>query len=81
MIDWIIENFPDEELLVADRFDSAIIGIDETSMRIIYSTSKCIEILEENMSREEAIEFFYYNVKGSYVGEKTPIWCLDSESI
>jgi hypothetical protein len=81
MIDWIIENFPDEELLVADGFDSAIIGIDETSMRIIYSTSKCIEILEENMSREEAIEFFYYNVKGSYVGEKTPIWCLDSESI
>ena len=29
------------------------------------------------MSEEEAVEYFDYNVKGSYVGEKTPIWCLD----
>jgi hypothetical protein len=29
------------------------------------------------MNEEEAIEYFEYNVSGSYVGEKTPIWCED----
>jgi hypothetical protein len=27
------------------------------------------------MSYEDAIDYFYFNVSGSYVGEKTPIWC------
>ena len=77
MLDKIIEWFPEDEILKADGFDEAIIGIDEFSMRLIYSVSKCIEILCRDMSEEEAVEYFDYNVKGSYVGEKTPIWCLD----
>jgi len=77
MLDKIIEWFPEDEILKADGFDDAIIGIDEFSMRLIYSVSKCIEILCRDMSEEDAVEYFDYNVKGSYVGEKTPIWCLD----
>lgn len=77
MIDHIIENYPDEEFLKADGFDDAIIGVDETSMRLIYSVSKCLEILQEDMSEIDAIEHFTYNVSGAYVGEKTPIWCWD----
>lgn len=77
MLDNIVEWFPEDEILKADGFDDAIIGIDEFSMRLIYSVSKCIEILCRDMSEEEAVEYFDYNVKGSYVGEKTPIWCLD----
>ena len=77
MLDNIIEWFPEDEILKADGFDDAIIGIDEFSMRLIYSVSKCIEILCRDMSEEDAVEYFDYNVKGSYVGEKTPIWCLD----
>jgi len=77
MLDKIIEWFPEDEILKADGFDDAIIGIDEFSMRLIYSVSKCIEILSRDMSEEDAVEYFDYNVKGSYVGEKTPIWCLD----
>jgi hypothetical protein len=46
-------------------------------MRLIYSVSKCIEILEEDMSTEDAIEHFDYNVSAAYVGEQTPIWCYD----
>ena len=56
----------------------AIIGIDGSSMRLIYSISKCIQILSKDMSEEDAIEYFEYNVSGSYVGEKTPIWCIDN---
>ena len=74
----ILENYPDETFLKADGFDEAIIGVDENSMRLIYSVSKCIEILREDMSEEDALEHFYYNVSGSYVGDKTPIWCIDN---
>lgn len=77
MIDKIIEWFPEEEILKADGFDEAIIGIESDSMRLIYSVSKCIEILTKDMSEEEAVEFFDFNTKGSYVGDKTPIWCTD----
>lgn len=77
MIDKIIEQFPDEEILIADGFDEAIIGIDTVSMRLIYSVTKCISILclDEEMEIDDAIEHFEYNVRGSYMGEKTPIWC------
>jgi hypothetical protein len=30
------------------------------------------------MSEYDAIEHFEYNVINSYVGEKTPIWCVDN---
>ena len=77
MIDKILEWFPEEDILKADGFDDAIIGIDEHSMRLIYSISKCIEILSRDMTEEEAIEYFEFNVNGAYFGEKTPIWCRD----
>lgn len=77
MIEKIIECYEDETFLKATGFDEAIIGVDECSMRLIYSYSKCIEILKRDMSHDEAIEFFSFNVSGSYVGEKTPIWCMD----
>jgi len=79
MIENILEWFPEDELLFAEGFDDAVIGIEEASMRIIYSCSKCIDILIERdgMTEEEAMEFFDYNVSTAYVGEKTPIWCID----
>jgi hypothetical protein len=76
-LDKIIENFSDETFLMADGFDSAVIGYD-LNFRLIYSVKKCIDILiSEGMSEEDAFEHFDYNVAGSYVGEKTPIWCND----
>jgi hypothetical protein len=78
MLEIIIENYQDEEILKADGFDNAVIGIDTNSMRLIYSVQKCIEVLrEEGMDEIDAVEYFEYNVLGAYVGEKTPIWCND----
>jgi hypothetical protein len=77
MINKIIENYDDENFLKADGFDDAIIGVDEATMRLIYSVSKCINILMQDMNEEDALEHFNYNVSGRYVGEKTPIWCFD----
>ena len=77
MLEEILEYYPGEEILKADGFDDAIIGIDWDSLRLIYSVKKCINILAEHMSEEEAIEYFEYNVSSAWVGEKTPIWCFD----
>lgn len=78
MIDKIMDAYSDETFLKADGFDDAIIGVDENQMRLIYSVSKCIEILMKDMCQEDALEYFSYNVSGAYVGDKTPIWCQDN---
>ncbi len=65
--------------MFADGFDEAILGVDSSNERVIYSYRKCLEILMErdDMSKDEAIEFFAFNVIGSFMGEKTPIYCFD----
>lgn len=79
IVENIIENYGEVTFLKADGFDDAVIGYDEQSIRLIYSVSKCIEILiNDGLSFTDAYEHFYYNVKGSYMGEKTPIWCIDN---
>ena len=78
MLEEIVEYYQDEDILKADGFDDAVIGIDTQTMRLIYSVTRCVEILVlGGMDVDEAIEYFDFNVKGSYVGEKTPIWCDD----
>ena len=77
IIDEILDSYSDETFLRADGFDDAILGVDDNSLRLVYSVSKCIEILKEQMSEDEAIEYFDFNVSGAYMGEKTPIWCND----
>ena len=79
ILDQIVENYPDDEILKADGLDGGIIGIEENSMRLVYSKSKVIEILmSEDMTEEDALEHYYYNIVGAYVGEKTPIFVEDT---
>lgn len=73
----ILESYQDEDILLAEGFDEAIIGIDSSSLRVVYSVSRCLDILGRYMSEEDASEHFYFNVCGSFVGDKTPIWCED----
>ena len=72
MLDEILEYYPDETFLKADGLDSAVIGVEIAEpMRLIYS------VTEDEMSVEDAIEHFEFNIRGSYAGEQTPIWCDD----
>lgn len=79
----IIEWYPDEEFLSADGFEKALIGIAYDKIKgvhvLIYSRMECIEILIERdeMSKEDAEEYFDYNVEGAYVGDKTPVFVDD----
>ena len=70
----ISEEYP--ELLKADGFDEAIIGVVERIgvQAICYDQDKVIEILMRDMSEEEAIEYFDFNIAGAWVGESTPFF-------
>lgn len=79
-IEKILTENPDFEsvLLQIDGYDKAIIGVDIQSERLIYSISAIIEILKsEGLNTIDAIEYFEFNIRGSYVGESTPILCED----
>ena len=79
-IDIITEQYPDCEFLQADGFDDAIIGVDHSFEKLVYSRTKCIDVLmkRDGMNDLEANEYFDFNVSGAYVGEKTPIWVDDT---
>jgi len=73
----LYSDHDDEGILFADGLDDAIIGICPTSLRVVYSRSKVIEILAQDMSIEDAVDFAEYNTFNTYVGERTPIWVED----
>ena len=61
----------------ADGFDDAIIGVGQRCGQediVVYDQEKCVDILAKDMPREDAIEYFEFNVLGSWVGEDTPIF-------
>lgn len=78
ILEEILTRYDDESFLKADGFDEAIIGVDEERMRLVYSISKCVEILTDSMSEAEAIDYVDYNILGGYVGPNTPIFCRDN---
>lgn len=63
------------EAMFADGFDDCILGYD-TKGRVVYSVDSILETLTERdeMSVEEAQEYFYFNIDGAFVGEYTPIY-------
>ena len=63
------------------KYEQAIIGQDDASLRIVYSANKIIEILSEEMTAEEAEEFYEYNILGAYMGDMTPIYVSEHDSI
>lgn len=73
----LAELYYDEELLFADGFDDAVIGVCRNTYRVIYDSNKMIDILikSDDMSYEDAIEFLEFNTFCAYVGDKTPIYC------
>ena len=73
------------KLLKADGFDDAIIGVATQFNRqfIVYDYDKVIMILRRDteMSEEEAVEYYDFNIVGSYVGESTPAFLKKYEEV
>ena len=70
------EDEPD--MLFADGFDPSISGViwDGERTRVVYEMESILEILtvRDNMTYEEAVEFFDYNIAWSHMGEYTPFY-------
>lgn len=66
-------------MLKADGLDDAIIGVahrcGDPSV-VIYDMEKAVQLVQADLNCEiwEAIEYFNFNILGSYVGEHTPIF-------
>ena len=71
----LISEF-NEEALLLDGYDEAIIGIAARCGQeavVAYDEDKIIEILMRDMDNEEACEFYHFNIAGAYVGPNTPM--------
>ena len=79
--DYLAEDNP--EAIIYDDVDDAIIGlVFQNHVPILaYSYSKWIDILikRDRMTKEEAIEFFDFNVSGGDLGEQQPIIIYDMD--
>jgi hypothetical protein len=81
---WLAERFPDEAFLLADGFEDAFVGVVTGKGRepvVCYDRERCIGVLiaRDGMSREEAEEFFGFNVEDAWVGERTPVFLERAE--
>ena len=72
-----------DEPLKADGFDDAVIGTCYNTGRIVYAIERMLVILmdRDDMSMEEAIEFFDFNIAGAYVGEMTPMYVWTEDKV
>ena len=77
----LCEHYGDD-LLFADGYDDAIIGVCGgcDSGRVAYSIEKMIDIAANDLSvdHDEAMEWLDYNTFGAYVGERPPIYIYSS---
>jgi len=67
--------------LFADNFDEALIGISRRCGQpslAVYSITRCLDVLQKEMSYQDAIEYFEFNVLNSWLGDGTPIFLLDN---
>ena len=74
---YLIEVLAENDALLADGFEEALIGYTQGSNVVaVYDYDTCVSILihRDSMTIEDAVEFMEYNVEGSYVGDKTPVF-------
>jgi len=73
-------------MLLADGFEKALLGIGERAGQptiAVYDFDRCVAVLceRDNMSMDEAVDFMYFNVVGSWMGDETPIFVRQGQSI
>ena len=85
-----IEEFAEEMgiegLITADGYDEAFVGVADRFGKepvAVYSYEMCIQILvrDNDMSYEEALEFFEYKTIGAFIDENQPIYIHFSDHI
>lgn len=68
----------EDHMMIADGYDDCIIGLAErcgSPNVLAYDARKIFKRLtKDGMTEEEAVEYFYFNISGAYVGEGTPVF-------
>ena len=83
----LVDYWGDEELLFldpAEDFDRAIVGVAERigmDSVVVYDKELILKMLCKEMPSSQAVEYFEFNVLGSYVGEKTPVFLTFTEKL
>jgi hypothetical protein len=75
----VLSEYNNSMLFLDGYPHNCIIGIrikKDTKIVAAYSDADCVDSLMEDdeMTDEDAVEFFEYNTRGSYVGEHTPVF-------
>lgn len=68
-----------EGTILLEGFDDCIVGVTEefgNGIRILYSRDKILESLQKDMTEEDSIEYYYYNIVGGYFGDRNPIFLV-----
>lgn len=71
-------------MLKVDGMDAAVVGVLEGFggvYRLCYSYEKLLaEFMRQNdWSRDEAVEWYDYNVIGAYIGETGPLFLIEGD--
>jgi len=65
-----------EDALTMDGYDDCILGVVERfgqQNHVLYDLGAVLnKLIEGGMTREEAMEWYEFNMLGAYVGETTP---------
>jgi len=73
----IADSLENALFLEPAAFDEAIIGVAHRSGMdpvVAYDRTRVIDILARDMSREDAEEFFEFNIIGGWWGDVTPVF-------
>ena len=82
--EYILESDQYEGVVLCDDMEEAFIGLGEQFSNppiAVYDREKCIEILARDMTYEEAVEYFEFNIIGAWVGEQTPMFLTRGEDL
>jgi len=77
MLNKILRAYPEDKFLTIDGFNDGVIGVCLDSARLIYSVSRCIDILmfDDELPFEDAVEYFETHLRTQYEdNDYGPIW-------
>jgi len=78
-------GYLEPKALLADGFEDALIGYVQHFSRYLacYDKEQCLRLLmkRDKMSRDEAVEYFEFNVVGSWIGVNTPVFLTRASDI
>ena len=76
-------EYQEIDVLTLDGFEDCVVGAslptgffyEDEQPRLVYDAEKIVnKLMLEGISRDDAEEYFQFNIIGAYVGKKTPMF-------